>query len=141
MTPQISPSGRFVAHISDETGRGQVVVRSFPEADVKIQVSAEGGGHAAWRGDERELYYRHGDAMMVADVETEPTLRISRPRELFRGQFAQIQGKNWDVTPDGRRFLMVRSDERTPPKEIVVVLNWREGVQPLRREAIPRRLP
>lgn len=130
MTPQISPGGRFVAHISDETGRSQVVVHSFPGADVKIQVSAEGGSHADWRGDERELYYRHGDRMMVADVETEPTLTISRPRELFRGQFAEIQGKNWDVTPDGRRFLMVRSDSRTPPKEIVVVLNWREASSP-----------
>jgi eukaryotic-like serine/threonine-protein kinase len=133
MTPQISPSGRFVAYLSNETGQVQVVVRSFPEADVKLQVSAEGGGAAAWRGDERELYYRHGSAMMVAEVETEPTLRISRPRELFRGQSAEIQGKNWDVTPDGQRFLMVRSEVRTPPTEIVVVLNWREGVRPLPR--------
>jgi hypothetical protein len=50
---------------------------------------------------------------------------------LFRGQFAPIQGKNWDVTPDGQRFLMVRSEERSPPTEIVIVLNWREGVNPL----------
>jgi Tol biopolymer transport system component len=131
MTPQISPSGRFVAYISDETGQRQVVVLSFPEADAKIQVSAEGGSSAGWRGDERELYYRHGDVMMVADVVTEPTLRISRPRELFRGQFAQIVGKNWDVTPDGQRFLMVQSDRRTEPTEMVVVMNWRESVQPL----------
>jgi Tol biopolymer transport system component len=130
-TPQISPSGRFVAHGSDETGRFQIVVHSFPSADVKIQVSADGGAHAGWRGDERELYYRRGDAMMVADVETAPVLWISRPRVLFRGQFAPIQGKNWDVTPDGQRFLMVRSEERSPPTEIVIVLNWREGVNPL----------
>jgi serine/threonine-protein kinase len=131
MTPQISPSGRFVAYISDETGRRQVVVRSFPDEDVKIQVSAEGGSSAAWHGDERELYYLHGDVMMVADMETEPTLRIGRPRELFRGQFEQIVGKNWDVTPDGQRFLMVQSERRTAPTEIVVVWNWREGLQPL----------
>jgi len=47
--------------------------------------------------------------------------------------FAPDGGKSYDVTPDGRRFLTVRSDERTPPKEIVVVLSWREGVQPLPR--------
>lgn len=130
MTPQISPSGRFVAHLSDESGRTEVVVHSFPEADVKVQVSAEGGSAPGWRGDERELYYQRGTAMMVADVETEPTLGISRPRELFRAQLAPIQGKNWDVTPDGQRFLTVRSVARTPPTEIVVVLNWLEGREP-----------
>ncbi len=68
--------------------------------------------------------------MMVADVETEPTLKISRPRELFRAQFAPIQGKNWDVTADGQRFLTIRSEARTAPTEIVILLNWLEDRAP-----------
>ena len=128
-TPQVSPTGRFVAHGSNESGTGEVFVHSFPNPRVKLQVSTGGGGQSAWRGDERELYYRTADAMMVADVSTEPKLSVGKPRVLFRGQFASIQGKNYDVTPDGQRFLMVRTDELPPPKEIAVVLNWMEDLK------------
>ena len=124
VTPQISPSGRFVAHGSDETGIYEVFVHSFPDPRVKRQVSTGGGTQGAWRGDERELYYRLGNAMMVADVTTDPELRIGKPRVLFRGDFASIQGKNYDVTPDGQRFLMVQAEQPEAPKEVTIVLNW-----------------
>jgi serine/threonine-protein kinase len=128
-TPQISPTGRFVAHGSTETGIFEIFVHSFPNPKVKVQVSNGGGHEAAWRADERELYFRVGDAMMVADVSTSPELRVGKPRVLFRGSFATIQGKNYDVTPDGQRFLMVRVDEPAAPKEITVVLNWMEDLK------------
>ncbi|MGE5362031.1 MAG: protein kinase domain-containing protein [Bacteroidales bacterium] len=123
-TPQISPTGRFVAHGSNETGTTEVFVHSFPDPTIKIQVSNGGGSQAAWRADERELYFRNGDAMMVAEVSTSPELTVGKPRVLFRGAFANIQGKNYDVTPDGQRFLMVRVEEPAPPREIAVALNW-----------------
>lgn len=123
-TPQISPSGRFVAHGSNETGVGEIFVRSFPDAEVRLQVSNGGGSQAAWRGDEGELYFRHGDDMMVAEVATTSQLRIGKPKVLFRGSFANIQGKNYDVTADGQRFLMVRTEEIAAPAKIAVVLNW-----------------
>jgi serine/threonine-protein kinase len=128
-TPQISPSGRFVAHGSNETGRGEIFVHSFPDPQVRVPVSDGGGGQAAWKGDEKELYFRRGDEMMVADVQTEPALSIGKPRVLFGGSFAQIQGKNYDVTADGQRFLMVRTDQAAAPKQISVVLNWMEDVR------------
>jgi hypothetical protein len=67
--------------------------------------------------------------MMVADVSTSPELRVGLPRVLFRGRFANIQGENYDVAPDGRRFLMVLVDEPAAPKEIAVVLNWMEDLK------------
>jgi hypothetical protein len=93
-------------------------------------VSDQGGGQAAWKGDEREIYYRSGAAaMMVASVKTEPQLSVGKPSVLFKGDFANIQGKNYDVTPDGRRFLMIRVDDRVPPADITVVLNWLDDLK------------
>jgi hypothetical protein len=128
-TPQISPTGRFVAHGSNETGSGELFIRSYPDPSTKVQVSTGGGSQSAWRADERELYFRVGDAMMAVDVMVDPTLRVGKPRLLFRGPFANIQGKNYDVTPDGRRFLMVRTDPQVAPRDITVVLNWMDDLR------------
>ncbi len=71
--------------------------------------------------------------MMVADVTTDPELLIGRPWVLFRGEFANIQGKNYDVTPDGRRFLMVQAEIPEVPKEMMVILNWMKDLEPRAR--------
>lgn len=126
-TPQISPSGRYLAHGSDESGSMQLQVHSFPDLVEKVVVGP--GSQAGWRADERELYFRQGDAMMAATVTRGPRLSIGKPRVLFQGAFANIQGKNYDVTSDGKRFLMVRTDLPVPPKEITVVLNWMEELR------------
>ena len=123
-TPQISPSGRWVAHGSSKTGRQELFVHSYPNPDIEVQVSTGGGTLAAWRRDERELYYRQGDAMMAVDVVTEPKFSVGRPRVLFRGEFAAIQGKNYDVAPDGQRFLTVQTVNPIAPRDISLVLNW-----------------
>ena len=131
-TPQISPTGRYLAHNSNESGRGEVYVRSFPEPGVKLQVSSGGGGVAAWRGDERELFYLAGNALMAVPVTAEPRFSIGKPAALFQAAFASIQGKNYDVTRDGQRFLMIQIDDRVPPREMTVVINWREEFDSLR---------
>jgi len=129
-TPQLSPSGRWVAHGWTRTGSTELFVHSYPDPDVELQVTTGGGNLAAWRGDERELYYQIDDAMMAVDVTTEPTLSVvGRPRLLFRGQFARIQGKNYDVTPDGQRFLMVQTIDPIAPKEVTVVINWMNNIR------------
>jgi eukaryotic-like serine/threonine-protein kinase len=127
-TPQISPSGRWVAHGWTRTGSTELFLHSYPDPDVELQVTTGGGRSAAWRRDERELYYQIGDAMMAVDVTTEPKLSVGRPRLLFRGPFASIQGKNYDVTPDGQRFLMVQTIDPVAPKDVTVVLNWMENL-------------
>ncbi len=131
-TPQISPSGRYLAHTSDESGRQELHIRSFPDPRTKVIVSATGGALAAWRRDERELYYLSGDAMMAVSVTPGPALQLGKPFVLFRGEFAGIQGKNYDVTRDGQRFLMVQTAPRERPKAISVVMNWQEDFEPFR---------
>jgi eukaryotic-like serine/threonine-protein kinase len=128
-TPQISPTGRYVAHTSDESGRNEIHIRSFPEPRIKLPVSARGGAGAAWRGDERELYYMSSDGMMAVPVSPGPPLVVGKPSELFRGEFARLQGKNYDVTRDGRRFLMVQTVGRERPKVVSVVLNWLADIE------------
>jgi serine/threonine-protein kinase len=124
-TPQISPSGRYLAYNSTESGTQQVFVRSFTGTDVKLQVSTGGGnGETSWRGDERELFYRSPQAMMVASVTAVPNFTIGRPTILFQGTFARIQGKNYDVTRDGQRFLMVQVNTPVPPNHLTVVRGW-----------------
>ena len=131
-TPQISPSGRYVAHTSDESGRQELQIRSFPEPGTKITVSSAGGAVAAWRGDERELYYVSPEGMMAVPITPGPPLVVGRPTLLFTGEFVRIQGKNYDVTRDGQRFLMVQTTPRDRPNEISVVLNWQQDFEPLR---------
>ena len=125
-TPQISPTGRYLAYSSGESGTMEISVVSFPDPGIKLQVSSGGGGQAAWRRDERELFFRSGFAMMSVDVTTTPRLSFGKPRKLFDGPFTAIQGKNYDVTADGQRFLTVRADDRVTPEAITVVLHWFE---------------
>jgi Tol biopolymer transport system component/predicted Ser/Thr protein kinase len=137
-TPQVSPTGRYLAHTSDESGRQEIQIRSFPDPGVKLQVSARGGAGAAWRGDERELYYISGDGVMAVPISPGPPLVAGKPSLLFGGEFATLQGKNYDVTRDGQRFLMVRTVERDRPKAISVILNWLTEFESLRPPATSR---
>ena len=86
--PQISPDGRYVAYQSDESGKGEIYVRSFPDVNKgKWQVSSSGGNSPLWSPDGRELFYRSGDATMAVEVETEPTFKRGNPKILFRGTY------------------------------------------------------
>ena len=84
-----------------------------------------------------ELFYRSGDKMMVATIETRPTLQVGTPRVLLEGAYASgflsISPASYDVTPDGQRFVMVR--EKRVPRQLQLVLNWFEQ---LTRLAQPR---
>ena len=126
----ISPDGRWFAYTSNESGRPEVYVQSFPELEGKWQVSAEGGGEPVWSRDGKELFYRSGDKMMAVRIATEPELAAERPVVLFEGAYELSTGgvtTNYDVAPDGR-FVMIRSeqDSRSTEQQINVVLNWFE---------------
>ncbi len=80
-----------------------------------------------------ELFYRSGDKMMVATIETRPTLQVGTPRVLLEGAYASgflsISPASYDVTPDGQRFVMVKRGEESLPTQINVVLNWAEELK------------
>ena len=125
---RLSPDGRFVAYVSNETGESQVWVRPFPGPGAPIRVSSGGGHEPLWSGDGKELFFQSGATLMVARVvSTLPEFRVTPPEQMFTGGFvvyAPTLPRNQDIAPDGR-FLMVEQTEATrDPSHIVVVTNW-----------------
>ena len=131
--PQFSPDGRWLAYISDESGRREVYVQPYPGPGGKWQISTEGGREPVWNRNGRELFYRIGNKMMAVDISTQPSFAAGKPRMLFEGQFALARGTspNYDVSLDGQRFLMVKpaGQEQSAPSQINVVLNWFEELK------------
>ena len=122
---RFSPDGRWLAYQSNETGRMQVYVVSYPDLAEKRPVSTEGGTEPAWRPRGGELYYRNGPSMMAVNVSTTPKLEIGTPRQLFRSSFPEdLYGdRSFDVMPDGEHFLMFEPDPAAAP-ELRVIRNW-----------------
>jgi hypothetical protein len=129
-----------VAYASNESGRSQIYVQPFPGPGPKVQISSDGGIDPLWRRFGGEIYYRRGNTMMVVSVITSPELRASAPTALWEGNYTEGSGSscgmggvtasNYDVTPDGQRFLMVRDDDAAvAAKQIVVVLNWAQELK------------
>jgi dipeptidyl aminopeptidase/acylaminoacyl peptidase len=141
MDPQISPDGRWMAYASDESGRFEIYVRPYPEVKGgKWQVSTSGGIWPLWSRDGRELFYRSGNAFMAVWVKTGPTFSLETPRMMFRGTYAFFPTipnvSNWEISPDGKRFLMIKSSassgsasEAPEPRKITIVLNWFEELK------------
>jgi Tol biopolymer transport system component len=123
---RISPNGRWIAYASDESGRQEVYVQTFPaKQEGRWQVS-NGGGQPSWRSDGKEIYYQTTDGtMMAADVRTEGAFDVGTPHPLFKAQFKSAISTNYDVTPDGKRFLAnVLKDSDRSGLSTTVVLNW-----------------
>ena len=133
--PQFSPDGRWIAYASDESGRFEVYVQPYPGPGGKWQVSTEGGTEPVWNRNGRELFYRSGDKMMAVDVTTQPSFVAGKSRMLFQGPYLPTPGTlpNYDVSPDGQRFLMLKPSEQSgaAPTQINVVLNWFEELKRL----------
>ena len=138
--PTVSPDGRWLAYHSNESGRPAVYVRPFPNVDDgKWQVSQSAGLTPIWSRDGSELFYitanRNGAAMMAVEYAGDPTFTPSRPERLValpnRLDFDSVF-RQWDVAPDGERFVMLREAEEDPsdddprvgPTELVYVGNW-----------------
>ena len=86
-----------------------------------------------WNPNGRELFYRSGDKMMAVDIATQPGFVAGKPRLLFEGRYepAPVPIANYDVSPDGQRFLMINPSEQVQaaPTQINVVLNWSEELK------------
>lgn len=124
---RLSPDDRWLAYSSNESGQMEVYLRPFPGPDRKWQMSTQGGTQPVWNPNGRELFYRSGSRMMVVALSAgaEPTL--SPPRLLFEQRYAFGSGitiANYDVSPDGQRFVMVKEDSSS--SRLNVVFNWFE---------------
>jgi eukaryotic-like serine/threonine-protein kinase len=132
-TSRFSPDGRWMVYMSDESGRNEIYAQPYPGPGGKWQISTVGGTEPVWNPNGRELFYRSGDRMMAVDIATQPGFVAGTPRMLFEGRYevAPAPIVNYDVSPDGQRFLMVKPGEQAQaaPTQINVVLNWFEELK------------
>jgi len=129
LNAEISPDGKWVAYQSDESGQFQVYVRPFPGPGGKVQVSTQPSAiMPRWSGNGRELFYREGNGQLwVVDVQTGTSFRAGQPQALFK------HGGLYDVTHDGKRFLLVKNQEAARSNaRLEAVTDWFED---LRRRA------
>ena len=130
-SPALSPDGRWLAYVSNESGREEVYVQAFPGPGQRAQVSNRGGTEPVWSHDGKELFYRDGSHLVSVPLSTEPALQPGVPRPLFEDRFASSGGDraNYDVDRDGQRFLMVSLGNVREPTELHLVLNWFEELK------------
>jgi len=127
-----SPDGRWVAYVSDESGLAQVYVRPFPEPGTRTQVSIEGGTAPVWSRNGRELFFAKGDTLLAAAVTTGRTFTSGAVRRLFSGPYSfEEVTVNYDVTPDGKHFLVPRRTVDSAPRQLELIVNWLEELNRL----------
>lgn len=125
--PALSPDGRWIAYVSDETGDDEVYVQAFRGDPARVTVSTDGGREPVWARDGTELFYRSGDRMMAVPVELGRPLVAGAPEVLFEGDFkADTMGSNqyFDVNRTGSRFLMIREDSSGRPDHLHIVVDF-----------------
>ena len=127
---RLSPDDRWLAYLSEESGRMEVYVRPFPNVDEgRWLISSGGGGNPVWSPTGRELFYINGTTLMSAAIDAKgATLRVSAPEPLFTGPF-ETGSSQFDVFPDGASFVMVEADSDARPTQIHVVLNLIEELK------------
>ena len=134
--PDVSPDGRFIAYHSNVSGnQTQIFVQPFPGPGERKQISTDGGASPRWSPDGREIFYLdYGrQAIVAVEVRTEPAIEAGTPRLLFEWPIGRAYDRQWDVAPDGERFVVRGTSEtkgRSRPR-IHFVLNWFDELERL----------
>jgi Tol biopolymer transport system component len=122
--PAISPDGRWVAYASDLSGRYEVYLNGFPDPGRRHKISVDGGHSPVWSRDGGELFYKVDDSLVSAAVSTSPGFNVLRRTVLFGGAYGRWPyHADYDVSPDGRHFVMAPGVEEIGA-QLVTVLNW-----------------
>ena len=124
---RVSPNGRYVAYGSRESGRREVYVRRLDGSGGKWQISTDNGENPRWNGNGTELYYLNAnDQIMAVEVNTGDNFSAGNPVELFKVKFQYPYDISYpyDVTADGKTFLVNGRLTESDPGEIIVVQNW-----------------
>ncbi|HEY6263887.1 MAG TPA: protein kinase [Candidatus Acidoferrum sp.] len=124
--PSLSPDGKWLAYRSAESGRPEVYIIPFGGRSGKWQVSSNGGAFPHWRRDGGELYYLGGDdKIMAAEIsEQEMSLRIGKVSALFQATRSVTIGAPFDVTADGKKFLVVTLTAPKTAQPLTLITNW-----------------
>ena len=124
--PDFSPDGQFMVYQSNESGRSEIYVQQFPPSGRKWTVSQAGGARPRWspRGD--EIFYWNGGQLLAVSL-SGPPFAVGTPRVLFEGDYAP----EYDVSPDGQRFVMLRANSRAGNARVTVILGWSSDLKRL----------
>jgi Tol biopolymer transport system component len=121
--PRVSWDSKWLAYVSNESGREEVYVRALSGTGGRVPVSAGGGGEPLWSRDGKRLFYRTGSSLIAATIATSPALAVTSRAVLFEGPFeTDVFHPNYDVVMDGERFIMVRPVEAN--RQLVLVVSW-----------------
>ena len=115
---RFSPDGKWLAYQSDESGRTEVYLRSFPANSDKVQISADGGARPVWSPDGSRIYFLNNRTMTMATLGKAPSLHVVARQALFEGDYLQ----EYDMSPDGTRLLMIQTQPGTA--KLIVIPNW-----------------
>ena len=123
---RFSPDTRFLAYCSNESGRPEIYVRTFPDGQKKWQVSRDGGTQPRWRKDGRELFFVRGDTLFAVAVSTGPTFAVGPAVRLFSNPALEWEfwHPTYDVSADGQRFVLIEYKGPLRKAAIRVVQNW-----------------
>ena len=129
-----APDTHWIAYSSDESGIPQVYVQPFPATGGRFQVSKDGGIQPLWRGDGRELFFLALDGMMMAaPIETKPEFQSGSPQALFASRSTSTAAgtgrRQYAVTRDGKRFLVITPERSPSGSPLNIVVNWLAAVQ------------
>ena len=134
---ELSPDGQWLAYETGETGRAEVYVRPFPNVNAgRWQVSTAGGATPLWSRDGGELFFKSPDGtLMGTRVEPGAVWRSGTPQRVLSGEYHAEARRTFDISPDGRRFLMIKNtasgDSARPENQIVMIQNWHEELKRL----------
>jgi len=124
---KISPDGKWMAYQSNDSGRFEIYVQSFPEPGHKVAVSQGGGVHPVWRRDGKELYYvSSDDKLMAVSVQTGAAFKAETPVALFEiGSYGRRNNVYmYQPAADGQRFLVIRALDNPATRPLTIVQNW-----------------
>lgn len=123
---RLSPDGRWIAYVSQESGRKEVFVQSFPPSGGKWQISNNGGTEPSWRGDGKEIYFIEGSEFKAVEVKAAgSSFEAGIPKSLFQVQLDRaVRRSRYVAAPDGQRFLFVTTPHGVDTTPFIVVQNW-----------------
>jgi Tol biopolymer transport system component len=126
LAPEISPDDKWLAYVSTESGRNEVYVVPFGHDGIKRQVSTNGGDLPHWRADGKELFYLAQDNKMMsaAIVESATSLEIGKIQTLFQTRATTTPSWTYDVTADGKKFVILSRDPQAGVGPVTLITNW-----------------
>jgi Tol biopolymer transport system component len=122
LAPVVSSDGKWMAFVSNYSGRDEIYVTTFPDTGARSQISIKGGTSPTWAPDGSAVYYFEGTSLVAVSVETEPRFRVTGRKRLFDGDYVQYRwSRQYDIHPDGTRFILIKRPTRS---NVEVVTHW-----------------